>query len=107
MLDLLHRVFAVAPAPPVTTVLGTGIVALLVVAWRPSWRWARNAITIAHEGGHALVAVLSGRKLQGIRLHSDTSGLTLTRGRRTGPGMVLTLAAGYSAPSLLGLGGAA
>jgi hypothetical protein len=107
MLDLLHRVLAVAPAPPVTTVLGTAVVALLVVMWRPSWRWARNAITIAHEGGHALVAVLSGRQLQGIRLHSDTSGLTLTRGRRSGPGMVLTLAAGYAAPSLLGLGGAA
>lgn len=52
------------------------------------------------------MAVLSRRKLQGIRLHSDTSGVTLTRGRPTGPGMVLTAMAGYVAPSLLGLGGA-
>jgi peptidase M50B-like protein len=50
--------------------------------------------------------VLVGRRLSGIRLHSDTSGLTLTRGRPTGPGMVLTLLAGYLTASVLGLGGA-
>ena len=61
-------------------------------------------ITIVHEAGHALVAVLVGRRLSGIRLHSDTSGLTLTKGKPYGPGMVLTALAGYVAPSLLGLG---
>src|SRR5690606_3321765 len=34
------------------------------------------------------------------------SGVTLTRGRPNGPGMVLTALAGYVAPSLLGLAGA-
>jgi hypothetical protein len=63
-------------------------------------------VTIAHEGGHALAAVLTGRRLTGVRLHSDTSGLTLSAGRPTGPGMVFTLLAGYLAPSLLGLAGA-
>ena len=38
------------------------------------WRVSRNAITIAHEGGHGLIALLTGRRLDGIRLHSDTSG---------------------------------
>ena len=80
--------------------------ALAVVVARLPWRIARNAVTIAHEGGHALVALLTGRRLHGIRLHSDTSGLTLSAGRPTGPGMILTLLAGYVAPSLLGLGGA-
>jgi hypothetical protein len=60
-----------------------------------------------HEAGHALVALLAGRRLAGIRLHSDTSGLTLTRGKPYGPGMVCTGLAGYVAPSLLGLGFAA
>jgi hypothetical protein len=63
-------------------------------------------VTIAHEGGHGLTALLTGRRLAGIRLHSDTSGLTVSSGRPTGPGMILTAAAGYTAPSLLGLGGA-
>ena len=56
-----------------------------------------------HEAGHALVAVLVGRRLSGIRLHSDTSGLTVSRGKPRGPGMVAMLAAGYLAPALLGL----
>ena len=70
------------------------------------WRLSRNAVTIAHEGGHGLIALLTGRRLDGIRLHSDTSGLTVSRGKPTGIGMILTAAAGYTAPSLLGLGGA-
>jgi hypothetical protein len=107
MSDLFHRIFAAQPVPSATIVAGTALVALILVAYRRTWRLVRNVITIAHEGGHAAMAVLSGRRLQGIRLHSDTSGLTLSRGKRSGPGMVLTLAAGYVAPSLLGLGGAA
>ncbi len=81
--------------------------ALLVVAFSWLWRPARNVITIVHEAGHAIVAVLAGRRLAGIRLHSDTSGLTLTKGKPYGPGMVVTGLAGYIAPSLLGLGFAA
>ncbi|TDV52258.1 M50 family metallopeptidase [Actinophytocola oryzae] len=89
---------------PATVVLVTGAAALVVVVFRELWRPARNVITIVHEAGHALVAVLAGRRLSGIRLHSDTSGLTLTRGKPYGPGMVSTALAGYVAPSLLGLG---
>ena len=84
-------------------VLVTGVVALVVVTFNELWRPARNLITIVHEAGHALVAVLAGRRLSGIRLHSDTSGLTLTKGKPFGPGMVSTALAGYVAPSLLGL----
>lgn len=86
-----------------TITLVSAVVALSVVLFRTPWRSARNLITIAHEAGHALTAVLVGRRLQSIRLHSDTSGVTVSRGRRTGPGMVLTTLAGYPAPSLLGL----
>lgn len=102
--EIVDRVFGTQPDPPAALIAITGAVALFVVVVRPLWRLARNGITIAHEGGHALAAVLVGRRLSGIRLHSDTSGLTVSRGRPTGPGMVLTLLAGYPAPSLLGLG---
>ena len=86
-------------------VLGTGVAALLAVAVDGFWRWSRNLVTIVHEGGHAAVAVLTGRRLTGIRLHSDTSGLTLSTGRPSGPGMVFTAAAGYLSPSAVGLAG--
>ncbi|MBD2833766.1 M50 family metallopeptidase [Streptomyces pratensis] len=87
-------------------VVVTATAALVAVVPNLIWRLSRNAITIAHEGGHGLVALLTGRQLSGIRLHSDTSGLTVSRGKPTGVGMILTAAAGYTAPPLLGLGGA-
>lgn len=83
------------------------LAALAVVGLHTPWRLARNVVTIAHEGGHALVALLSGRTLNGILLHSDTSGVTVSRGRRDGPGMVATAFAGYATPPLLGLGAGA
>lgn len=103
---LWNDLFGAQPDPPALLVLITAVIALAVVAFRPAWRVARNAITIAHEGGHALIALLTGRKLRGIRLEFDTSGLTLSAGRPSGPGMVFTLMAGYIAPSLVGLAGA-
>ena len=81
----------------------TALIAVAVVAFRPVWRTARHLVTIVHEGGHAIAAVLSGRRLRGIRLHSDSSGVTLSHGRPRGPGMFLTLIAGYLAPGLFGL----
>ncbi|SHK27325.1 Peptidase M50B-like [Pseudonocardia thermophila] len=81
------------------------VLALFAVLWTPLWRWTRTVVTIAHEGGHALVAVLVGRGLAGIRLHPDTSGLTVSTGAPRGPGLVLTFLGGYPAPSLIGLGG--
>jgi Peptidase M50B-like len=84
-------------------VLGTGVVALLLVLAPATWPRVRLGITVVHEAGHALVAVLVGRRLSAIRLHSDTSGLTVSRGKPRGPGMVAMLAAGYLAPALLGL----
>ncbi|MFG3252866.1 M50 family metallopeptidase [Streptomyces sp. NPDC048172] len=104
--DVWDSVFATQPDPEQWLVIAAGVVALLAVLPHGVWRLSRNAVTIAHEGGHGLVALLSGRQLDGIRLHSDTSGLTVSRGKPTGIGMVLTAAAGYTAPSLLGLGGA-
>ncbi len=94
------------PAPPTWLVVTCGLVALAAVLPDRVWRFARNAATITHEGGHALAALVTGRRLAGIRLHADTSGVTVSAGRPTGPGMVLTSAAGYTASPLLGLGGA-
>ncbi|MEV4070973.1 M50 family metallopeptidase [Nonomuraea fuscirosea] len=100
------HLIAVQPDPDPWVVGVSALAALLIVGFRMPWQVSRGLITIAHEGGHALMALLTRRKLEGIRLHSDTSGVTLTRGRPTGPGMVLTAIAGYLAPPFLGLGAA-
>src|SRR6186713_1295420 len=103
---LWAHLIEVQPAPDPWVVVVSALVALAIVSFGMSWQLSRGLITIAHEGGHALMALVTRRKLEGIRLHSDTSGVTLTRGRPTGPGMVLTSLAGYLAPSLLGLAAA-
>ena len=102
--ETLSAVAAAQPEPSRQVVVAAGLLALAVVLTTGVWRVARNAVTIAHEGGHALAAVLAGRRLAGIRLHSDTSGVTLSHGRPDGAGMIATLAAGYVAPSALGAG---
>jgi len=103
---LWERVSGFQPLPPAWVVAVTGLAALVIVLNAESWRLASKVITIAHEGGHALVSVLSGRRLDGIRLHADSSGVTYSRGKRNGPGLVLTAAAGYVTPPLLGAGAA-
>lgn len=87
-------------------VVATGGLAVAAVLWSPAWQVSRHVVTLVHEGSHGVVALLSGRRLAGIRLHSDSSGLTVSRGRARGPGMVATFVAGYSGPALVGVGAA-
>ena len=105
--SIWQDVTGVQPPPGERSVVLTALVALALVAVPRAWQVARHVVTIAHEGAHGVAALLSGRRLAGIRLHSDTSGLTVSKGRPTGPGMVVTAFAGYVGPALLGLGGAA
>lgn len=93
-------------APEQGSVVLAAVVALLLVVVPSAWELGRHLITIAHEGAHGVAAVLSGRRLSGIRVHSDTSGLTVSRGRPTGPGMIVTTLAGYLGPAAIGLGAA-
>jgi hypothetical protein len=102
--EVWRRATAAQPPPAPGLVLGAALLALLLVAHPALWRVSRVLVTITHEGGHAVAAVLAGRRLQGIRVHSDTSGLTVSRGRPSGPGMVAMLLAGYLGPAVVGLG---
>ena len=99
--DLWRRASATTPVPDESVLLVIALAALACVIL--AWPAVRMAVTVCHEAGHAVAATLSGRSLQGIRLHSDTSGVTLTKGKPTGAGMVITLLAGYPAASLVGL----
>ncbi|MET9310486.1 M50 family metallopeptidase [Kribbella sp. NPDC003505] len=106
MKEFWDNITSVQPEPSLRLVIGTGVVALLLIAWRPIWKYTRQVVTIAHEGAHGLIAALVGRKLSGIRLHSDTSGVTVSRGKPTGGGMIAVLLAGYPGPALFGLAAA-
>jgi hypothetical protein len=105
--EVWNRALTTQPAPSGGFVVLTALIAVLLV-WAPgAWSVTRHVVTIAHEAAHGVAALMSGRRLHGIQLHSDTSGLTVSAGRTTGLGMVLTAAAGYVGPALLGLAAAA
>ncbi len=94
----------VSPSPVAALVpLAVVFVALAVPTL---WHAVRHAVTIVHEAGHALVAVLLGRRVSGIRLHSDTSGLTTHAGDTRRLPLALVAFAGYPAAGVLGLGAA-
>lgn len=106
LVDLWDRATTTQPALSWQVSLAVGAAAL-VVTWSPlGYRIVRHLVTLIHEAGHASVGALVGRRLTGIRLHSDTSGVTVSRGRPRGFGMVATVLAGYPAPALVGLAGA-
>jgi len=104
--DVWGEISTATPAPDSKVIWATFFVAVFVVVAPGLWPRARHLVTVLHEGGHGTVALLTGRKLTGIRLHSDTSGLTTSRGKPRGLGMILTLLAGYPAASAAGLAGA-
>ena len=105
--QLWHEAVSVQPLPSRPVILLCCLAALILVGSRRLWPLTRTVVTIAHEGGHALVALAVGRRLEGVRVHRSSAGLTVSAGSATGPGIVATAAAGYLAPPLLGLGAAA
>lgn len=100
--EVWRRITAASPAPgALDLVIVTVVVGGLLLL--PTWPRLKHGITIVHEAGHGFAATVTRRRLAGIRLHSDTSGLTVSVGRPRGPGMALTLLAGYPAPSIAGV----
>jgi hypothetical protein len=88
--------------PPAAVVVGAGMLAVVLVALL--WSVVGHVVTFAHEGGHALMAVLLGSRVSGVRLHADRTGVT----EYTQPLLRLPVtAAGYVAPSAFGVLGAA
>lgn len=104
--EIWTRATTPQPAPETRVVVAIGVAALVAMAVPALWHGVRHVVTVVHEAAHAGVAVLTGRRLAGIRVHTDTSGLTVSVGRPRGPGMVATAAAGYPGPALAGLAAA-
>lgn len=88
---------------PSDTVLLTLFLLALAFAFTPAvWRWSSYFITVVHEGGHALAALMVGSRLHGITIRWDRSGETMTMGRRFTPFRIWTTWWGYPFPAFLG-----
>lgn len=86
--------------PPTNLTIAISLLISLPLLSPILWPTTRNLITVIHELGHALVAVLFGRRTKGIKINSDTSGVTITRGKPYGLGVIFTALAGYTSPPL-------
>lgn len=92
--------------PGETVVWMMGLAALSVMLLNPVKEFAQPLLTIAHEGGHMVASVVTGRGLRHFELSEDGGGVTHFGDGSRGVGLILIGMAGYVAPPLLGLAGA-
>ena len=90
---------------PVAVSAMIGVAALAAVALSELWSVSEHPDAIAHEGAHATVGAVFGRRVTGVWLYRDGSGNTRLD-PPTGAGYILAGIAGYLGPSGFGLGAA-
>ena len=80
----------------------TGLLVFIAFLIDGVWRFARHISVMAHEGAHVAAGWSVGRRVSGVKLNRDATGVTTTRGSG-GFGSVIFSFAGYLGPSLFGL----
>lgn len=103
---------AIAQAPIVVgpSVAGTpvvyisGFIVLVLLAFARTW--VGSLVTVAHEGGHIALAILTFRKPTAFDVNETTGGGGTYADTSWGAGAILTGLAGYLTPPLVGLAGA-
>lgn len=79
-------------------------VVVFIAVWSDRvWDKTKFSATLIHEIGHSMNAFFTGRRLHGLKVHSDSSGVAVSSGKQRGIGMLFTVIAGYPAPSILAL----
>lgn len=104
IIDFWSWLTATVPVAPVVWLVVLFLVGCAAAATPPVWHLTRLFATYVHEAGHAVVAILTGRRVTRIRLEADTSGTTEHIGAANGFGRFITAFAGYPAPALAGWG---
>lgn len=96
--ELLERLLATSPPPPLPWLAAAIALGALLAVWRRSRTLADPLVTVAHEAGHAVAAMLTRGKVHRIHIHADGSGATWSSG---GYSPLVSLA-GYPFPPFLG-----
>jgi Peptidase M50B-like len=87
---------------PMVHVSGFIVVVLLAFART----WVESLVTVAHEGGHIVAAILTLRKPSVFYVNETKGGGATEFGGGWGAGIVIVYLAGYLTPPLVGLAGA-
>ena len=85
----------------------SGALAVVIVLVLVAGDAVGSVVTTAHEGGHMVIALVTGRRIDYFELGEEGGGVTTFADRGWGPGRILLWVAGYVTPPLLGLAGAA
>src|SRR5262245_17777596 len=91
-----------AGPPEFVMLLGSAVLALILAF--PLWGVAGYAVTVAHEGGHALITLLLGGRVDSVLIGRGRTGKTYSEMHATDH--LFVLMAGYVAPSAFGLAAA-
>lgn len=81
-----------------------GVVVVLLLATIPTW--VEPFVTVAHEGGHIAVSILTGRYNGTFHVKQGSYAGETAADVSWGAGGILSALAGYLTPPLVGLGGA-
>lgn len=92
----------VGPTVPPFAVAALAAAGALVVSLPLTWEVVKYFVAFAHESGHALAAVATGREVKSLRIHADGSGLLESEGLAHRAGVNVTTFAGYPAPGVAG-----
>jgi len=101
----LHAIVALQSHLPVTTSALLGVGALGAATLPGISLLTQHFNTMAHEGAHAAMGSVTGRRVTGVSLRGNGEGRT-TLSRPRGLGFLLAGVAGYLGPSLFGLAAA-
>ncbi|WP_162451825.1 M50 family metallopeptidase [Phytoactinopolyspora mesophila] len=88
---------------PEEQVLAVAVIAIALAVHRVTWNVIGYPVTIVHEIGHALAAVVAGYRVHGITVNGDMSGATNFAGKGTFR-VLWALWWGYPAPAVVGAG---
>jgi hypothetical protein len=100
-----HAASSAHAQAPLWLVFVTGLVAAAIAGG--AWVVVRAAVTVAHEGGHALTAAAVGGRVVDINIYRHGGGLTNAKIAESHQGKrFLFYLAGYIGPSLFGVAGA-
>ncbi len=100
--DALSRIGEIQVPLPAPVALSIGMLVFIGLLGTTLWKIATHAVTVVHEGAHAMVGLAAGRKIRRVEINPKGGGTTRIV-PQTGFGYGAAAFAGYVGPSAAGL----